>query len=227
MEGKGILFKVFCRHRRVRPRGGLPRIPKDVIRFCQLLEPNRRRIISRTSARPTASTSSSACAKPLGIPSSTTTSTARRLFPVPRCSTPSSSSRKTLAKVKIVFAGAGAAAIATAEHYVRLGVRRENIVMCDHKGVILQRPRRVGRLQQRFAIETKARTLADALQVPTCFVGLSVAGIVNGRHAAGDGEEAGDLRARQSDARDHAGRAEKGASRRNRGDGPVRISRIK
>jgi len=42
--------------------------------------------------------------------------------------------KKDIATIKIVFAGAGAAAIATAEHYVRLGVTREHIVMADHKG---------------------------------------------------------------------------------------------
>src|SRR6266436_5937323 len=43
---------------------------------------------------------------------------------------------KALDAVRVVFAGAGAAALATAEHYVRLGVKREHIVMCDHHGVI-------------------------------------------------------------------------------------------
>jgi len=88
--------------------------------------------------------------------------------------------KKDLAKVKIVFAGAGAAAIATAEHYVRLGVRRENIVMCDHKGVIYNGREGLDEFKQRFAIETKARTLAEALQGADVFVGLSVAGIVTG-----------------------------------------------
>src|SRR5450756_1708268 len=43
---------------------------------------------------------------------------------------------KKLEDIKVVFSGAGAAAISTAEHYVRLGVRRENITLCDRKGVI-------------------------------------------------------------------------------------------
>jgi len=38
--------------------------------------------------------------------------------------------------MKVVFCGGGAAAIACATHYVRLGVKRENIIMCDSKGVI-------------------------------------------------------------------------------------------
>ena len=43
---------------------------------------------------------------------------------------------KDLAKIRVVFAGAGAAAIASAEHYVRLGVQRDHILMCDHTGVL-------------------------------------------------------------------------------------------
>jgi malate dehydrogenase (oxaloacetate-decarboxylating)(NADP+) len=88
--------------------------------------------------------------------------------------------KKDLAKVKIVFAGAGAAAIATAEHYVRLGVQREHIVMCDHKGVIYKGREGLDEFKQRFAVETKARSLAEALQGADVFVGLSVAGIVTG-----------------------------------------------
>src|SRR5689334_10701545 len=43
---------------------------------------------------------------------------------------------KKIGDIKVVFSGAGAAAISTAEHYIRLGVPRENILMCDRKGVV-------------------------------------------------------------------------------------------
>jgi len=93
--------------------------------------------------------------------------------------------KKDLDQVKIVFAGAGAAAIATAEHYVRLGVRRENIVMADHKGVIYKGRDGLDEFKQRFAVDTKARTLAEALHGADVFVGLSVAGIVTGEMLQG------------------------------------------
>jgi malate dehydrogenase (oxaloacetate-decarboxylating)(NADP+) len=63
---------------------------------------------------------------------------------------------------------------------VRLGVTREHITMCDHKGVIHKGREGLDQFKQRFAVETKARTLADALQGADVFVGLSVAGIVTG-----------------------------------------------
>ena len=91
---------------------------------------------SRTSARPTASTSRRRSGRRSRSRSSTTTSTARRSSPAPRCSTRSRSSARTSTRCKVVFSGAGAAAISTAEHYVRLGVKRENILMCDRAGVI-------------------------------------------------------------------------------------------
>src|SRR5437763_3946390 len=87
---------------------------------------------------------------------------------------------KDLGSVRVVFAGAGAAAIATAEHYVRLGVKRDHILMCDHVGVISSERTDLDRYKSRFARQTKARTLAAALEDADVFVGLSVAGIVSG-----------------------------------------------
>ena len=86
---------------------------------------------------------------------------------------------KNLDAIRVVFSGAGAAAIATAEHYVRLGVRREHITLCDREGVIYRgRPGEVDRYKARFAVETSARTVGDALRGADVFVGLSVAGAV-------------------------------------------------
>ena len=96
--------------------------------------------------------------------------------------------KKDIAKIKVVFAGAGAAAIATAAHYVKLGVQRENITMCDHKGVIYKGREGLDEFKLRFAVETKARVLAEALVGADVFVGLSVAGIVTGEMLQGMGK---------------------------------------
>ncbi|HET6700940.1 MAG TPA: phosphate acyltransferase, partial [Gemmatimonadaceae bacterium] len=86
---------------------------------------------------------------------------------------------KALGDIRVVFSGAGAAAIATAEHYVRLGVRREHITLCDREGVIYRgRPGSMDPYKARFALETRARTIGDALKGADVFVGLSVAGAV-------------------------------------------------
>ena len=81
---------------------------------------------------------------------------------------------KPLDKVKIVFNGAGASAIATANHYINLGVKAENIFMCDSKGVIYKgRKEGMNKYKDPFARETAARTLADAMKGADVFVGLS------------------------------------------------------
>jgi len=86
---------------------------------------------------------------------------------------------KDIAKIRVVFNGAGAAGIATAEHYVRLGVRHENIIFCDTKGVVYKgRTEGMNPYKERFAQPTDRRTLADAMQGADVFVGLSVKGAV-------------------------------------------------
>jgi malate dehydrogenase (oxaloacetate-decarboxylating)(NADP+) len=82
-------------------------------------------------------------------------------------------------EVRVVFSGAGASGIACARLHRDLGVREENILMCDSRGVIY-RGRDVGmnKHKDEFASDTKARTLADALVDADVFVGLSQAGLV-------------------------------------------------
>jgi malic enzyme len=75
--------------------------------------------------------------------------------------------------------GAGAASIATADLYLALGARRENFIMCDSKGVIYQgRTAGMNEFKEKYAIETDARTLEDALKGADVFIGLSVANCV-------------------------------------------------
>ena len=87
--------------------------------------------------------------------------------------------QETSTDVRVVFNGAGAAASACAEHYVRLGVKRENIIMCDTKGVIYKgRDEGMNRYKDRFAHDTRLRTLAEAMKGADVFVGCSVKGAV-------------------------------------------------
>jgi malate dehydrogenase (oxaloacetate-decarboxylating)(NADP+) len=72
---------------------------------------------------------------------------------------------KPIDEVRVVFSGAGAAAISTAEHYVRLGVRREHITMCDRTGVIYEgRVEDMDPYKARFAVPTELRTIEQALE---------------------------------------------------------------
>ncbi|HQQ64042.1 MAG TPA: malic enzyme-like NAD(P)-binding protein [Pseudomonadales bacterium] len=80
---------------------------------------------------------------------------------------------KTLQTVRIVFLGAGAAAIASGELLLAAGAPRENILMLDSKGVIHTGRDDLGVHKARFAVETPARTLDDAIDGADVFVGLS------------------------------------------------------
>ncbi len=86
---------------------------------------------------------------------------------------------KKIEEVKIVVSGAGASAIACAKLAVKLGVKKENIIMCDSRGVIYKgRTERMNPYKEEFAAETDARTLAEAIVGADVFYGLSVANIL-------------------------------------------------
>lgn len=86
---------------------------------------------------------------------------------------------RKLSDVKIVINGAGAAAIASAHHYVAGGIKQENITLVDSKGVIFKgREDGMNKYKEELAVETSARTLSDALVGADIFVGMSVADIL-------------------------------------------------
>jgi len=86
---------------------------------------------------------------------------------------------KKIEDIKIVINGAGAAGIACGEFYIGLGAKRENIIMCDSRGVIYKgREAGMNPYKERFAIETDKRTLADAMEGADVFMGVSVANVV-------------------------------------------------
>jgi malate dehydrogenase (oxaloacetate-decarboxylating)(NADP+) len=78
--------------------------------------------------------------------------------------------------IKVVVNGAGAAAIACTSLIKSMGVRHENVVMCDSKGVIYTGRAGVDQFKSAHAIDTDKRTLADAVAGADVFLGLSVAG---------------------------------------------------
>ncbi len=86
---------------------------------------------------------------------------------------------KELDKIKVVFNGAGASAISCAHLYTLLGVKKENIIMCDTHGVIYKgRTEHMNEFKAMFASDTNARTLAEAFVDADVFVGLSVGNVV-------------------------------------------------
>src|SRR5690606_13443948 len=88
---------------------------------------------------------------------------------------------KDIAEVQVVFSGAGAAAIATAAHYVRLGGKREYVVICHREGVVyVGRHVEMGAWKSQRATTRRVRTMAEAPVRADDGVALSVAGALPG-----------------------------------------------
>ncbi|MBS2023510.1 MAG: NADP-dependent malic enzyme [Deltaproteobacteria bacterium] len=87
---------------------------------------------------------------------------------------------KRIDAVRVVFVGAGAAAVACAEQYVRLGVPRANISLCDKFGLVYKdRPEDMDEWKGAFAQGHEAQTLAQVVEGADVLVGLSVAGAIS------------------------------------------------
>jgi malate dehydrogenase (oxaloacetate-decarboxylating)(NADP+) len=88
---------------------------------------------------------------------------------------------KKIEDVRIVFSGAGAAALSCAHLYLELGARRENLILCDSHGVVYAgRQEAMDPYKAELAAHTGWRTLTEALAGADVFVGLSVGGVVSG-----------------------------------------------
>ena len=87
-------------------------------------------------------------------------------------------SNKNIKKIKVVVNGAGASAMACTNLIINAGVKKENITMIDTKGVIFKGRDNINEWKSIYAIETKNRTLDDAIKDADVFLGLSSKGIL-------------------------------------------------
>ncbi|QAR30342.1 NADP-dependent malic enzyme [Ornithobacterium rhinotracheale] len=85
---------------------------------------------------------------------------------------------KDIKEVKLVVNGAGAAAISCAKLYLSLGVRKENLFMCDSKGVITSRREDLNDRKKFFINDTPANTLDEIIDGADVFVGLSTGDVL-------------------------------------------------
>lgn len=89
--------------------------------------------------------------------------------------------RKKIADIKLVSTGGGAAGIACLNQLLALGLRRENVILSDHKGVVFKgRTEDMTNQKADYASDTSARTLAEAIVDADVFLGLSAPGILTG-----------------------------------------------
>jgi len=183
MEGKGILFKSFADVDVFDLEVG-SEDPEDVIRFCQLLEPTVGGINLEDIKAPDCFIVEERLKETLKIPVFHDDQHGTAIISAAGLLNALELQQKDISKVRIVFSGAGAAAIATANHYIRLGAQPDNILMVDTKGVVHSGRTDLNPWKQKFAHETKARTMADAIKGADVFVGLSVKGMMTGAMVA-------------------------------------------
>jgi malate dehydrogenase (oxaloacetate-decarboxylating)(NADP+) len=179
MEGKAVLFKRFADIDVFDLEVGSDD-PNDVIRFCQLLEPTVGGINLEDIKAPECFYIEETLHKTMSIPVMHDDQHGTAIITGAALLNALELVDKPVEQVRVVFNGAGASAIASAEHYVRLGVKRENILMVDTQGVIyIGRPTGMNPYKARFAQHTSLRTLAEAIKDADVFVGLSVKGAMS------------------------------------------------
>jgi malate dehydrogenase (oxaloacetate-decarboxylating)(NADP+) len=184
MEGKGVLFKRFA---------GIDVFdlevdtedPKELIRFCQLLEPTVGGINLEDIRAPDCFEVEETLKATLDIPVFHDDQHGTAIIAGAGLLNALRLVGKELSEVRVVFTGAGASALSTAEHFVRLGVPRENIFQVDSAGVIhAGRTEGMNPYKARFAHETPYRTLSEVMEGADVFVGLSVQGAVSAEQIA-------------------------------------------
>jgi malate dehydrogenase (oxaloacetate-decarboxylating)(NADP+) len=178
MEGKAVLFKRFA-DIDVFDIELDTKDPEEIIRTCQILEPTFGGINLEDIKAPECFYIEETLRKTMKIPVFHDDQHGTAIISGAGLLNALELGGKKIEDIKVVFNGAGAAAISCAAHYVRLGVRIENIVMCDTKGVIYEgRTEHMNPYKARYASKTSARTLQEAMVGADVFFGLSQAACV-------------------------------------------------
>jgi len=176
MEGKAVLFKRFA-NVDVFDIELNTHDPDEIIKVCQLLEPTFGAINLEDIKAPECFYIEETLKKTMKIPVFHDDQHGTAIISGAALLNGLEVVGKDIDKIRVVVNGAGAAGFACAEHYVRLGVKRENVILCDTKGVIYKgRTAGMNPYKERFAIDTKFRTLAEVMVNADVFLGLSVKG---------------------------------------------------
>src|SRR5690606_9619694 len=147
--------------------------PDDIIRFCELLEPTVGGINLEDIRAPECFYIEETLKRRLNIPVFHDDQHGTAVISGAALLNALVVTNRRIEEVRVVLVGAGAAAIATAELYVLLGVRRENIIMADAAGLIYTGRTDIDPYRARFAQDTRIRTVAEALVGADVMVGLS------------------------------------------------------
>jgi len=178
MEGKAVLFKRFA-DIDVFDLEVNSEKAEDVIKFCQLLEPTVGGINLEDIKTPDCFFIEETLCKTMSIPVMHDDQHGSAIVSGAALMGALAIVGKPIEQVRVVFVGAGAAGIACAGHYLRLGVQRERMLMVDTKGVIYAgRTEGMNPYKARFARQTELRTMTEALRDADVLVGFSAKGAV-------------------------------------------------
>ncbi len=179
MEGKGVLFKTFA-DIDVFDIEVDSKSPAEIIRFCELLAPTLGGINLEDIGAPDCFEIEEALKKSCDIPVFHDDQHGTAIISGAALVNALEVVGKKIGDVRVVFSGAGAAGIACATFYLSLGVKPENLLLVDSKGVIYKgRTEGMNTYKERFAVDTGARTLADAMKGADVFAGVSVKDLVS------------------------------------------------
>ena len=177
MEGKGLLFKVFA-DVDVFDIEVDEKDPKKLIEFCRQIAPTFGGINLEDIKAPECFEVETVLKKMLDIPVFHDDQHGTAIISGAGLLGALELTGKKIDEIKMVVNGAGASAISCSKLYVSLGVKRENIVMADSKGVLNRQRTDLNIHKQEFATDRKVNTLAEAMVGADLFLGLSVANVV-------------------------------------------------
>jgi malate dehydrogenase (oxaloacetate-decarboxylating)(NADP+) len=177
MEGKGVLFKRFA-DIDVFDIEVDTHDPEEVIRFCELLEPTVGGINLEDIKAPECFLIEETLKQRLDIPVFHDDQHGTAIIAGAGFLNALEITGRDIAETTIVFSGAGAAGIACAKFFMELGVRKENIVLVDSRGVICTDRSDLPDYKAEFATDAPCRTLAEAMVGADAFIGVSVKDLV-------------------------------------------------
>jgi malate dehydrogenase (oxaloacetate-decarboxylating)(NADP+) len=178
MEGKAVLFKRFA-DIDVFDLEIAALDPDDVVRFCEMLAPTVGGINLEDIKAPECFYIEQTLRDRLDIPVFHDDQHGTAIIGGAAFINACELTGRDIGATKVVFAGAGAAGIASARFFIELGVNPENVLLVDTRGVIHSGRDDLNDTKREFAIVTDARTLDDALVGADALVGVSVAGTVS------------------------------------------------
>ncbi|MDL2262679.1 hypothetical protein LJC11_04150 [Bacteroidales bacterium OttesenSCG-928-I21] len=178
MEGKGLLFKVFA-DVDVFDIELNEKDPQKIIEIVKALEPTFGGINLEDIKAPECFVIEEELKKQMNIPVFHDDQHGTAIISGGALINALKIANKKIEDVKVVFNGAGAAGISCAKLFVSLGVKLENIVLCDSKGVVKCNNSNNNIYKQRFATDRDINTLADAMKGADVFAGVSVGNVVS------------------------------------------------